>query len=262
MVHGKRHRLAFVAGGAVSEFPHHRGQTQFLIEIGTGQVDAVVGQNIAGPVGLAGQRGAEPNQGKIGGAAADIDHQGQFFPFQAGFKIERGGDRLELKPHLVETDFQGNLGQGRFSQAVSYFVVIDKVNRPAEDQVRQPARGMRLGHFLQMRQELADDLTVGHRLAADKGGLPQKLAAQQTLQRAHQAAFAAFLVFRQRLPAKGRGALLRVVKDRGRNRIPAVLQGHQEGLPFIDQANGGIGGSEIDGCDTTVQIRHANNPVS
>lgn len=101
-------------------------EAETAVEVGTADMDAVVGQHVGGPVGASPALGAEAHQREVGGAAADVGDQRQFLAVEAAFVVEAGGDRFVLERYLVETELAGDLGQRRLGDAIGFGIAVDE----------------------------------------------------------------------------------------------------------------------------------------
>lgn len=103
-------------------------------------------------------------------------------------------------------------------------------------------------------EETADETLEGHAVAADQRRLLHQAGAENGFQRAHEAAFRAVHVFMHGGAAGAHAAILEAEEEGGRD--GDVLAFHRDEAwadPGCVQANGGVGGAEI---DTTMKAGH------
>ena len=105
----------------------------------------MVGEDVVTPVELVAPLRSDAHDGKIGRAAPDVSRQHDLFGVHAPFVVERGGNRLVLKEHLVESDLPRRRVERRLRRCVARRVVVDEVHRPAQHDAADRLRGVRLG---------------------------------------------------------------------------------------------------------------------
>ena len=77
--------------------------------------------------------GADANEREVGGAAADVGDQDLLLARHRLLVVERGGDRLVLEDDLAKAGAGRRAAQRRLGLGVALGVVVDEVDRPADD---------------------------------------------------------------------------------------------------------------------------------
>ena len=244
---GRGHRPAVLARRFVAQLAHDGREAQALIEIAAREMDAGAGEEIAGP-------NAAARAGTDRGARGKSRRCRRRCPRPAPLPRSRA---TVSKSNAAAIGSYSKLTSSKpASRAISARVASASRSRSGSSSTKctgrpmhqplQPARGVRLGHVLQVRQEFGDDVAIGHVAPVDERRLGQEIAAEEALQRAHEAAFRALLVLLQRLPPEDGHLLLCVVEDGRRNGLAAVLERHQERAALRGQADRGVRRSEVD----------------
>ena len=206
---------------------------------------AGVGQDVRSPVGLRVALWRDAHDREVRGAAADVGDQRKLLALHAGFVVERGGDRLELKMHLLEAAGPRDRLQLLLREPVRLRVVVDEADRPAKHHAADGLAAVLLREREQVREKLADDVAKRVLAVADLRRLLQQAAAQNALERAQQPPLAVPGVGRNGLAPELHARLLEVEEDRARDRPVLLLQGQQARACRVGQAHGGIGGAEV-----------------
>ena len=184
---------------AVARQRQDAAQFDAAVEVGAGRVHAVVGQDVAAAVVPRALQRAHAHDAEVRGAAADVGHQHGLLAIDRLFVVERGGDRLVLELHVAESHVARHARHRVLRGGVARWLVVDEEHRPADHGALDRAADARLGPGLQVAQVAADDVEVAHRMAAtDLGAALDQVGAEDALHRAHQAAFAAFDIRRDR----------------------------------------------------------------
>ena len=245
-----RHQGAAFHAAAVAEQRHHALQAQLLVEVGTADVHAARGQDVALALGQQVALWRQADQGEVRGTPANVDNQYQLFAADGRLVVERGGNRFVLERHVLEAELACHLGQGVLGLLVGGRVFVDEEYRaPQHDLVELAARG-RLGTLFQLADEHAQQVLERQGTAQHAGVVLDQLGAQQAFQRAHQAAFVAFQVLVQCQAAIDRAPLFNVEEHhRGQGDL-AIFQGDQRLDPRAVPANRGVGGAKVDAQGT------------
>ncbi len=107
-----RHRVPPRQGGqgsalqrvtAQTQQRHQRFERQHDIEVITADAAAAVAKQAGTAIGLITPLRTHQQHGAVGGSAADIHHQHACLLLQCGFKLQTGGNRLELKLDVAES---------------------------------------------------------------------------------------------------------------------------------------------------------------
>ena len=191
-----RHDESLWPDRAVAERRHHPRHVEARIEIGAGDVDAVVREHVVlarrAPAALRRQ----PDHCEVGGTAADVDHQHGLLAFDGALVVERRRDRLELELDVPETRGACACRKRALRFAVALVVVVVEADRSPEHDGVERASGLWARPLAHRAQEERDDIGVAEGAAADRRRLVDEAAAEQALQRAHQPAGRAVEVFR------------------------------------------------------------------
>ncbi len=201
--------------------------------------------------------GPQPHHGEVGGAAADVDDQHHGFVLQAALVVERSGDRLQLEGHVGEARARRAFGQRLLRPRIALLVAVDEVHGPPDHHALRLGAQVPARPRAQFSQEAADDRLEAQHPAVDGGFLVQQAASQQAFQRAHQAAFDAREIERDRIAAEVRAAVLHVEEHRRRHARGRALQRHQP-RPAVgcDEGDRGVRGAEIDPERRPLRARH------
>src|SRR5678815_2800529 len=96
--------------------------------------------------------------------------------------VERGGDRLVLEDDLAKAGALRRAAQRRLGLGVALGVVVDEIDRPADDGAINRRLRRRLGALLQVAQVGRDDVEEANAAAAaDVGRLLDERAAEDAL---------------------------------------------------------------------------------
>ncbi len=245
--HAAGHFALFGANVFVAQQRHDLRQIQLPVVIGAANVHARGGQNVSAAVGVPPALGPQAHHREVRGAAPQVHHQHGAFFRQALLVIQRCGNRLQLKRHLVKAHRQHRLAQRGFGLCVALGVVVHKMHGPAHHHAAWRAAQVLRRAFAQGGQKGGDDVLKADLLVPDLRGLQQQRAAQQAFERTHQAALGAFQIVSEGLAPKVGAAVFGVV-EHGR--------GHGQGLTLqrdqtctvlgAQPGHGGVGGAEID----------------
>ena len=192
-----------------------------------------------------GARRRQAHQRKVGRAAADVGDQHQLFALQRRFIGEGGGDRFELEGDIRESRAARDFFQGALGQLVGSGIFIHEKHRAAEHGLREIAAGSLFGALLERADELRQQVAVAQRTPQHLGLAIDQRRAEQALERAHQPAFAAFQVSRQRRAAEMDGIFLGVEEYRRGQGGLAAFQRQQGSLAGTAPADGGVGRAEV-----------------
>ncbi len=252
--------LAHRALGAEAEQRQDARQLDAAVEVGAGDVHAVVGEDVGLAVDGAGALGTDADEGEVGGAATDVGHEHLLLAGGALLVVEGGRDRLVLELDLGEAGTAGGTAQSGFGLRVAHRVVVDEEHRPADHRAPDRPAGGRLGAALEVAEIGRDDVDEAHRPAgADVGALLDQRAAEDALHRAHQPAVEAVDIGgRGGAPelAHGRPVQRAVggVEDGRRHRDEAGFELDQAHARLARHGDGRVGGAEIDGAKS--RVRH------
>ena len=231
---------------AVAEQRHHALDAQLLVEVGTADVHAAGGEDVALAVGHCAALRRQANQREVRGAAADVDDQHQFFTLDAALVVEGCGEWFVLEGNVLETEFLRHGHQGVLGFLVGLGIIVDEKHRAAQHHGLELAPGDSFGALLQLADEQPEQVLERHGAAQHGGFALQQRGAQQAFQRAHEAAFVAFQVLVQGQAAVHRTAFLDVEEDhRGQGDL-VVFQGDQRFGVRAPPADGGVGSAEVD----------------
>ena len=233
---------------AVAQLRHDRGKVHRLIEVGTGHVHAVIGEDVVLPRQVAVAGGAHAHQREIRSAAADIGDQHQLFIGDGGFVIERRSDGFELKRNFGKARRMRRQFQRGNGLRVARGVAIDEMHRPTDDDAIEFATVLRLGDALQVAQIADDDIDVLDRDAvADFRNLLHQIRAENTFDRAHQPAIVAIDVRGNGFAPKTARIVFGVIENGRRHALKTRLQFDEPHTALVRNGDGGIGRAEVDG---------------
>ena len=161
---------------------HHGFQTEFVVEVGAGDMDAGRSQDVVRAVG-ARQRatrpyGPQPHHAEVGRAAADVGYQHQVFARDAAFVVEGRGDRLEHEADVAQARRLRGLEQHLLGESITPRIVVDKVHRPTQHHTLVLGAGMLLGPGFDLLQKRGDDVAKADGLPEHLGLFQQQFAAQ------------------------------------------------------------------------------------
>ena len=191
------------AVGAVAEQRQHALELDPAVEVGAGDMDAVVGEDVALALGTSSAGRPDPDDREVGSAAADVGHQHLLLAAHLLLVVEGGGDRLVLELDLAKARSLGGAAQRPLGLGVALGIVVDEEHRPAEHRAADRGAGCGLGAAPEVGEVGGDDVEVAHGpAAADVGALLDQRAAEDALHRAHQPAVDAVDVGGDRGPAE------------------------------------------------------------
>ena len=220
-------------------------------------MDAVVGEDVGLAIDLRLALGADADEREVGGAAADVGDEDLLLARHRLLVVERGGDRLVLEDDLAKAGARRRAAQRRLGLGVALGVVVDEVDRSADDGAIDRRARRRLGAPLQVAQVGRDDVEEANAAAAaDVGRLLDERAAEDALHRSHQAAVDAVDVGGDRgaaeLARRRRGAAAGValagIEHRRRHGAKARLELDQAHRRAVGNGDGGVRGAEVDGA--------------
>ncbi len=279
-VHAAGHLARVLAGPCrpartVAQQRQDAGQFDVAVEVGAGQVHAVVGQDVVTALGTAAPRRAHAHQREVGCAAADVGHQHQLFAVDVAFVVQRGGDRFELEPHLVEARPAAPRSCSAACACASRAGSSSTKNTGRPSTTRAQRHGPpRPRRQLQAAQVAGHHVAVAHRAAgADVGALVEQTRAEDALHRTHQTARRCLRHTRPsphgrtaarpalRAPACRRGRTPRWAWSRGRVRVRPAAHRHRHAR----QRHRRVGGAEVDGHEAAAgvggNLAHAAGPL-
>ena len=215
------------------------------------------GQHIAAAISPGHALGAQAYHGEVRGAAANVHHQHQRLAVDALLVVQRGGDGLELKTHVLEPCRQRGLAQRVLSLLIARGVAIHKMHRPPHHHPPGHAPQRVTGLLRQHPQEEADDVLVADHLVVYRRLVLQQRTAQQALERAHQPPFGTRQVLRHRIAPKVRALVFRVEEQRRGQRRRIPLQRHHPRRPStLAHRHRGIGSAKVDTKRDVLQKGH------
>ena len=170
--------------------------------------------------------------------------------------MKRGRDRLELELDVAKTlGARGGL-ELPLGGAVGGVVTIDEEDRAPQHDLVRHAAGLLFEPLLEVAQEAADQSLERHAGAADLRGFLHQAAAEDRLQRPHEAPVGALHVLVDGRSAEMHAAILEAEEERGGEGHLIPLDRDQERSAACGaQTHGGVGGPEI---DTTMKAAHGS----
>ncbi len=172
------HGGATLHGAAVAQQRHHAFQAQLAVEVGTADMHAARGEDVAGAVGQVAALRRQAHQGEVRGTAADVDDQHQLFTLDAALVVEGGGKGFELEGDVAEAYLARHGGQGVLGLLVSDRVVIDEMHRTAQHHGVEGAIGLLFGALFEGAEEQAEHLGEGQGGAEDAGLALEQVGAE------------------------------------------------------------------------------------
>ncbi len=247
--------------GAVAELAQDAGQLDVAVEVGAGDVYAVVGQDVVATVQTLHALRAHAHHREVRSTAADVGHQHDAFAVDLALVVEGRGNRLELEMHFIETHSMSRRFQRALRCGVALRFTVHEKHRTAQHQLVQGA-GRSIGQraVAQALQVAGEDVAVlGATAAADVGRLVDQTGSEDALHRAHQAPVDAVHIGRHGGAAKGARRAVGVVpafgviEHRRRHGLVARLQldeAHGSRTRFRPgNGHGRVGGAEVDGTE-------------
>ncbi len=152
----------------------------------------MVGQHVVAPIDAPGPLRTDPDNRKVGGAAADIGDQHDLLVDHRPLVCKRSRDRFILKLHLGKTDPSRRRFERGLRLRVAQRIVVDKADRPPQHHPIDGGTGASFGAALQMQQIAGDHVEIFDTAAATGiGGLVDQCRAENALHRSHQPAIEA-----------------------------------------------------------------------
>ncbi len=249
VVAGRHIGTAFHAA-AVAEQRHHAGQRELFVEVGTTDVHAAGGEDVALAVVVVTAVRGQAHQREVGRTTANVDNEHKLFFLDGGLVVEGRCNRFVLERDVLEADLARHVDQGIFRFLVGHRVVIDKEHRAAQDHFFELAAGGGFSAAFELADKQRQQVGEGHGRAEHAGVVLDQLGTQQALERAHQPAFVVFQVFVQRQSTVHRATLLEVEEHHRRQCDLVVLQRNKRLLAGADPADGGVGRAKVDAAGT------------
>ena len=119
--------------GAQAQHRHHRVHAQVAVEVGAADAHAAVGEDVVAAFGPAAASGADADDGKIRGAAADVGDHDQFLARGALLVLRGGGDGFVDERDVGVAGLAGECCERGFGERVGGVVAFDEAHRAAVD---------------------------------------------------------------------------------------------------------------------------------
>ncbi|MCY1235127.1 hypothetical protein D9M72_477310 [compost metagenome] len=244
--HLARHLAPLRPGVAKAELRHHAFEVQALVEIGAADVHAAGGQHVVGAVLACSSLGSDAHDGEVGGAAADVDDEHDRLFRDALLVVEGGCDRFELEADLAKARGARRVTQAFLGAFIAFRIVIHEMHGSPDHHALGRLAELAAGAHGQFAQEARDDVLEAHQAVVDRRLFLHQRAAEQALQRAHQAAFGAREVLADGVATEVGRAVFGVEEDRGGQGGGRAFDGQQASHAVDPAGHGGVGGAEVD----------------
>ena len=159
---------------------------QAAVEVGAGDVNAVVGEHVGRAVDARVAIGGEADHREVGGAAADVHHQHRLLPRDASLVVEGRGDGLQLELDVAKACVARARLERGLRLRVACRIVVDEAHRPPEHHGAQFDARVFLRPFAQHAQVEREDVGEGKTPVAHRRALVHEPAAEDALERAHE----------------------------------------------------------------------------
>jgi hypothetical protein len=222
------------------------GEAQHAVEIRAADPDAAVGQDVVGALRCARSFGRYPHDGKIGGAAADIGDQGEFFAFRLLLEMQRRRNRFVLEGYIGEAGGTRCLLQVVLRPSVRRLVAVDEVHRPAEHHVGQFVLPDLFRHRFDVPEKDGEDRREGDAPPLDPGVFLEQAGTENALECPHEASAFAVDIALPRLAPERHGPMGMAEEDRARNGRTLSFQRCQHGTVAGRERQRAVGSAEVE----------------